>query len=141
MLKSVIILYLVVFSTYIYFSRQPDYLDGEFAEAKIHYSQDKKQMIALFVLNSSPIIINADYIFRSYKEGEIVTVIYENTEPQKAKIYSWWGYWITSSELIFSVILLTASYFVAHSITQNPTPEALTEQLDYEPEHKKKYDM
>lgn len=144
MFKSVIILYVVVFSTYIFFSRQPDYLDGECVKAIIHIdscNNNSSNTVAQFFTNGISYKIKAGYLFRNLKEGETVTLIYETAEPQKAKIYSWWGYWITWGEILFSVLLLTASYFVAHSITKNPSPEALQEQLDYEPEHKRKYDL
>ncbi len=136
--KPVAILYLVVFSLYIFFSRQPDYLDGEFISATIHFTKTH-QAKALFVLNGSPYIIDAGYFFRHYTEGQQVVVIYENTNPQKATIYSWWGYWITLGEVIFSVFLLLLTYFIATTITKNPTPEALMEELEYKPAKKKKY--
>ena len=142
--KSIIILYLVVFSTYVFFSRRPDFMDGEKATAIIHLEKDNNTAaipIAQFTLNKVAYEINADYLFRNFKEGSSVTVIYENANPQKAKVYSWWGYWFTAGEILFSIIILMVSYFAAHSITSNPTPDALKEQIEYQPERKTKYDL
>jgi hypothetical protein len=142
--KSVVILYLVVFSSYVFFSRQPDFMDGEKATATIHFQMNNNAEavpMALFTLNKVAYTIRADYLFRNFKEGTLVTVIYENANPQKAKVYTWWGYWFTSGELAFSIIILLISYFAAHSITSNPTPDALKEQMEYQPERKTKYDL
>jgi len=142
--KSIVFLYLVVFSSYVFFSRQPDFMDGEKATAIIHFQKNKNAEaipMALFTLNKVAYTVNADYLFRNFKEGTSVTVIYENSNPEKAKVYSWWGYWFTAGELAFSIIILLISYFAAHSITSNPTPDALKEQMEYQPERKTKYDL
>jgi len=142
--KSIVFLYLVVFSSYVFFSRQPDFMDGEKATAIIHFQKNKNAEaipMALFTLNKVAYTVNADYLFRNFKEGTSVTVIYENANPEKAKVYSWWGYWFTAGELAFSIIILLISYFAAQSITSNPTPDALKEQMEYQPERKTKYDL
>jgi len=142
--KSIVFLYLVVFSSYVFFSRQPDFMDGEKATAIIHFQKNNNAEaipMALFTLNKVVYTVNADYLFRNFKEGTSVTVIYENANPEKAKVYSWWGYWFTAGELAFSIIILLISYFAAQSITSNPTPDALKEQMEYQPERKTKYDL
>jgi len=142
--KSIVFLYLVVFSSYVFFSRQPDFMDGEKATAIIHSQKNNNAEaipMALFTLNKVVYTVNADYLFRNFKEGTSVTVIYENANPEKAKVYSWWGYWFTAGELAFSIIILLISYFAAQSITSNPTPDALKEQMEYQPERKTKYDL
>jgi hypothetical protein len=119
-------------------------MDGEKATAIIHFEKNSNAAaipLAQFTLNKVAYAINADYLFRNLKEGTVVTVIYENANPQKAKIYSWWGYWFTAGEIGFSMIILLISYFAAHSITSNPTPDALKEQTEYQPERKTKYDL
>jgi len=43
MYKSIAVLFLVVLATYILFSRQPDYFDGEITDATIHWMKDSTQ--------------------------------------------------------------------------------------------------
>lgn len=83
--------------------------------------------------------IDARYVFREWKEGEQTEVIYETGTPGKGAVYSFWGYWITWGELIGSSILIIALFQVAVSITKNPTPEAVMDQLEVVEEKKRKY--
>lgn len=84
---------------------------------------------------------NAAYLFKSFKEGETVPVIYEETQPTKAAVYTLWGYWFRWGELLFSFIVIALGLFAATSITSNPTPEALIEQLEDHPRKRRKYDI
>ena len=144
MYKFIFILYLVIFSSYILFSRQPDYFDGEFAPAAIHFTKDsvsqKLLPMAYFSVGLTRFTIDADYLFRSFKEGEKVEVIYELSNPKKAALYLFWGYWITLAEIVSSIIIWLVLFQIAVGITKNPTSEALVEQLEYVPEKKTKYD-
>lgn len=145
MYKFISILYLVIFSLYVWFSRQPDYFDGEFAPATIVLVKDsasQKQVAkASFTVGKMAYQVDANYLFRSYKSGERVEVIYELSNPKKAAVYAFWGYWLTMDELVASIVMWLVLFQVAVGITNNPTPEALIEQLDYVPEKKTKYDM
>lgn len=145
MYKFISILYLVIFSLYVWFSRQPDYFDGEFAPATIVLVKDsasQKQVAkASFTVGKMAYQVDADYLFRSYTSGERVEVIYELSNPKKAAVYAFWGYWVTMGELIASIVMWLVLFQVAVGITNNPTPEALLEQLEYVPEKKTKYDM
>ncbi len=144
MYKSITILYLVVFSTYIFFTRQPDYLDGEISTTTIHWAKDSisKQPIpkAFFSIGKNYYSVDARYVLRDLYEGKRLFVIYEESQPEKAAVYSWWGYWITAGELFGSMVLFIALFQVAVALTKNPTAESLIEQLDYNPEKKRKYD-
>ena len=84
--------------------------------------------------------VKADYYLRSWNEGEKTEVIYETEHPEKGAVYSFWGYWIGLGELIASIVFIVVSYQIAVSITKNPTPEALLEQLDYKEPNKPRYD-
>ena len=143
MYKTVIILYVVVFVTYILFSRQPDYFDGEITTATIHWQIDSisKQQIpkAVFTNGKDNYAIDARYILRDLPENKNVEIIYETANPSKAVVYSIWGYWITAGEMVASVVLLIVLFQIAIAVTKNPTPESLIEQLEYKPEKKKKY--
>jgi len=79
------------------------------------------------------------YLFRNYQAGDKVTVIYEASQPAKGAVYSWWGYWITWQELIGGILLIILLFQLAKAITQNPTPEALLEQMEFKEAPKKKY--
>ena len=143
MYKFISILYFVIFSLYVWFSRQPDYFDSEFAPATIHFTTDsvshKRLTNAHFSVGVTNYIVSVDYVFRSLKDGEKVEVIYELSNPKKAVVYAFWGYWLTLGELITSIVLWFVLFQIAVGITKNPTPEALLEQLDYIPENKSKY--
>jgi hypothetical protein len=78
-----------------------------------------------------------------HKTGEKAQVIYEVSDPSKAKQYGVLGYWITFGELIASVFIVFALYWVAASITKNPTPEAVMEELEARKKkpRKPKYDL
>lgn len=141
--KTVVILYLVVFSTYILFSRQPDYFDGEITTATIHWRADSanQQSIpnAVFTIGKEVYSFDARYILRELTENKVIEIIYESSNPQKAAVYSWWGYWITAGELMTSIVLLLVLLRIAILLNKNPSAESLIEQLDYKPEKKKRY--
>ena len=85
--------------------------------------------------------INADYAFRSYYAGDKEEVIYNPEAPEKAAVYSWWGYWVTWQELLGSIVLLIVLFQIARSVTRNPTPEGLLSELeDSAPPRRRRYD-
>lgn len=143
MFKSAITLYLTIFVLYVFFSRQPDYMDGVFTYGSIHYINDSAKNssnpVAVFTVSKKEYRVNPGYLFRKFIENEKVEIIYENADPAKAAVYSWWGYWIRWQELLFSLLVLIASMYAAISITKNPTPESLIEQLEDRPAKKRKY--
>ncbi|HEY0299272.1 MAG TPA: hypothetical protein VGB84_08640 [Arachidicoccus sp.] len=136
MLRFLLIFFIIIFGLYVLFSRKPDFFDGDTTTATIHFLKDstqKLQPFAVFTLNGKDTFqINAAYLFRSLKENQNVTVIYENSNLQNAAVYSWWGYWITWKELLGCI----AGYFIlfqaALSITKNPSADAVKELEDYE---------
>jgi hypothetical protein len=142
--KGIFILYLVCFGCYLLFTRQPDYFDGDRVPATIIVAKDsatgKFIHLAEFSNGYQDFRVKADYYLRSWKQGEKTEVIYETEHPEKAAVYSFWGYWIGLGELIASILFIIASYQIAVSITKNPTPEALIEQLDYKEPNKPRYD-
>lgn len=125
------------------FTRQPDYFDGEKVPATIQQIQDTASGKMMFkaVFNTGTKVYNIDpyYVFRNLNEGEKLTVIYETGSPEKGAVYSAWGYWITWGELVMSMILCVVLFQVAVAVTNNPSPEALAEQVNYKEEKKKKY--
>lgn len=143
-LKSLLlILYFVCFGCYTLYTRTPDYFDGETSPATIHFRHDSasNQNIpkAVFSLVGTEYAVDARYVFRDFQEGERVEVIYEKEDPSKAAVYTVWGYWIRWQELLGSMAALFVLFQVAVAITNNPTPEAVIEQMEYKEEKKKRY--
>jgi hypothetical protein len=125
------------------FTRVPDYFDGEKYPATISLVKDSLGNIIPFAkynYEGKYYTIDARYFPYQYLNGEKLTVILEKEHPQKAAIYRFGGYWLSWGELIGSIIAAILLFQVAVSITKNPTPEALLEQLSYKEEKKTKYD-
>ena len=143
MYKAIIPLYIICFGLYIFFSRQPDYFDGEIIPAKIHLIKDSVSNTtiarAFYKINGESFSIPAIPVFSNFSEGETVQLICEASVPSKAAIYRFWGYWMSTGELIASIILPWAFLFFSKAITGNPTPQALLEELDDKPIKKTKY--
>ncbi len=119
----------------------PDYFDGETVIATVKIDSKESNAFANYTIASKQYVINVDYPLRKLKDGESVELIYNPSKPEMAAIYSLWGYWFTWGELIMSVVLLLGLYKLATSITQNPTEEALIDQLEItDEEPKRKYD-
>lgn len=131
-------LYIVCFGCYLLFSRQPDYLDGEQSPATIELRNAIPY--AVYVHNSKTYAVDARYPLTYPTQGEKLTVIFETGTPEKASVYRLWGYWFKWDELLGSLVLLGAMYLIAVSVTNQPTPESLMEQLSWQEEDKPKYD-
>ena len=138
MRSILLILYIVCFGCYLLFSRQPDYLDGELTPATIEMRNAVPY--AVYVHNSKTYAVDASYPLRSLQQGEKIKVIFETGTPEKAVLYRTWGYWVKWDELLGSLVLLGAMYLIAVSVTNQPTPESLMEQLSWQEEDKPKYD-
>lgn len=143
MYKTITVIFLALYGCFVIFARQPDYFDGEITSATIHFEKDSitkaPVSFANFSVGTKKISIKAAYPLRPVDEGDKVEVIYESTNPSKAVVYSIWGYWILWDELLVSLTLYTVLFFAALSITKNPTPESVIEQLEYKPEPKRRY--
>lgn len=140
MYKLLVVLYVTCFGLYLLFSRQPDFFDGERTPAIIHFAKDstgKEKPFAVFSLGKTEQRVDASYLFRSYREGEKVQVIYETSQPQYAAVYSWWGYGITWGELVGSVVLLLVAFQAAVQITKHPDPQAIIDQEEKLPKRRK----
>ena len=144
MFKSIFFLYLIIFGCYIVFTRVPDYFDGEKYPATIVLIQDSAtnaiKKMARYEIAGKQYLIDAAYPFLNYSSNEKVTVIVEQGHIERGAVSRFWGYWITWGELAMSIIMAVVLFQVAVSITKNPTPESLIEQLGYKEEKKTKYD-
>jgi len=132
--KTILPFYLLSFGLYVFFTRQPDYSDGEFTTGTIHFVKDsasqKPVARANFYVDKTSYTVDAAYFLRNLKEGEKVSMIYEASNPQQAGVYSWWGYWAKWDEIISSVLILLVLLYAATAITRNPTPKALIEDME-----------
>jgi len=142
--KIILPFYIICFALYVFFSRRPDYTDGEITKGIIHYitnpSTNKPEAKAIFVSDKFD-TVSVGYPLRNYKEGDTVKIIYETAEPSKAAVYSWWGYWFKWDELLASVVLCFILSYAAKAITSRPTPQALIEEMEMlNPPKRKKYD-
>ena len=139
MYKLLIILYVVCYACYIFYTREPDYFDGEIVMATIKINQSTKSTTAIFSLKNKTYSVDASYPLRNLKENDKVKVIYKVSEPEKAIVYSVWGYWFRWGELLMSSILVIALFYFSVSITNNPSQESLYEQQNYVETPQRKY--
>ena len=96
---------------------------------------------AIFFVDKIQDTTNAAYVFRNLKEGQTVPVIYETSNPNKATVYYWWGYWLQWDELLASILIPFVLLYAAKAITASPTPEALLEEMEMRnPPKRRKYD-
>lgn len=134
MFKSVAFLYVILFSAYLVFTREPDFIDGVKAPATVLSQYDTvskgDRLKVQFSHGKTQYTVSTDYPLRNVLKNEQVMVIYEPSNPEKAVIYAFWGYWIRWDELLISLIGYFGLFFIAVSITSNPTPEALIEELE-----------
>lgn len=128
MYKGIALLYVACLAFYILYSREPDFFDGEKSPAVIHWladsTENKTIPKAVFIHDTITYAVDARYVLRNLPENKKVQVIYIASKPQKAVVYSWWGYWITWQEILVSFILLVALFQIAVAVTNRPTPEA-----------------
>jgi len=141
----VFVLYIVCFGTYLLFTRQPDFFDGERAPATIvlvPQASGATLPMAAYEVDGKIFQTNAYYYFRNWNAGEKIVVIYETNKPSKAAVYHWWGYFISIGEVIASIVLCVALFQIARSVVSNPTPEVLMAELEgASPRRKPKYDL
>jgi len=121
------------------FTRQPDYFDGQFTTGEI--VRIKEKLMVAFSNGG----VGYQVPVRSFlhRPGEYVKVIYETSDPSNAQVYGFFDYWVTFGELIASFVIVGLLYWIATTVTKNPTPEALLEELEAgkKKPRKPKYDL
>lgn len=125
MLRLLILIYVVCFGCYVLFTREPDYFDGELC-----HGIAKENGYIEYTVGKSTYTINASYVFLKINKGQSYPIIYNASKPKLASLNYWWGYWVRWQELLISAVVLALLFFLSASITQNPTPEAVLEQLE-----------
>lgn len=137
MYKTVVILYLICISSYILFSRIPDYFEGEFISGvvtKANFSSvlNKPELVVNYKVGSETLQYRTNtWFLTTYKTGQKVTIIYDPSNPSQASIFTFIGYWLKWSELLFSVLLFTVVFKAAIFITgkNNAEPFAPDERI------------
>ncbi|MFY8090493.1 MAG: DUF3592 domain-containing protein [Chitinophagaceae bacterium] len=137
MLKNIFSLYIICFGCYVLFTREPDFFESEKITVSIIDSNSHYK--ANYIIENKTYTVNANYLFKQFKNGEKITVLYNPQKPQLANIYSVWGYWLRWEELLVSTFLIIGLYYLATSITQNPNPESLLQQKEEEDKPQRKY--
>lgn len=137
MLKNIFSLYIICFGCYVLFTREPDFFESEKITVTIIDSNNHYK--ANYIIENRTYTINANYLFKRFKNGEKITVLYNPQKPQLANVYSVWGYWLRWEELLVSIFLIIGLYYLATSITQNPNPESLLQQMEEEDKPQRKY--
>lgn len=131
MYKTVIILYLVCFVSYIVFSRVPDYFEGEFIEGvvtKAGFSSalNKPELVVDYKAGSETFHCKTNMWFlTTYKTGEKITVIYNPSNPSEACIFTFIGYWVKWGELSFSAFFFLVFFIISVLITGKNDTEPL----------------
>jgi len=141
MIKSAIILFLTCFILYLPFSRVPDYFDSETAPGIIikEGTGSGTKIMAVYSEYGKEYKLELDSVIYAAKIGEKLEVIYELSDPQKAVVYKFWGYWLIPIELAWSFGGFSALLAIAYATTHKPHPSAIAEQLKGEEAPKKKY--
>ena len=139
MTKSAIILFLTCFLLYLPFSRVPDYFDSETAPGIIIKEGTGTKIMAVYSEYGKEYKLELDSAEYASKIGQKLEVIYELSDPQKAVVNKFWGYWLIPIELAWSFGGFAALLAIAYATTHKPHPSAIAEQLKSEDAPKKKY--
>ena len=137
MIKSVIILFLFCFLSYLPFSRTPDYFDSVTTPALIEAKNGKVQAVFKEAGKQYQVLLDPN----SYqsKIGTRIEIRYELSAPQHAKINQALGYWLEPKELLGAVCILIVLLIAAYATTHRPDAASLKEQIEFKKEDTGKY--
>lgn len=135
MKKVLLFLYITCYACYIFYTRTPDYFDGETTTGIVHINETK-QAIASYTVNDKAYTVPVSYPLRSLSPQQNIPIIYHPAHPEQSAMYSLWGYWFTWGEVLMSLVLLFALYQLAVSITKNPSEEETdSEEVQRQPKY------
>jgi hypothetical protein len=120
----------------------PDYFDSETAPGIIvkEAIMSGTKIVAVYSEFGKEYKIILDSAEYASKIGEKLELIYELSNPQKAVVKKFWGYWLIPIELAWSFGGFTALLAIAYATTYKPHPSAIAEQLKGDDAPKKKYE-
>ncbi len=137
MIKSVLILFIFCFLSYLPFSRTPDYFDSVTTPALIEAKNGKVQ--AVFKEAGKQYQVLLDPSSYQSKIGTRIEIRYELSAPQHAKINQAIGYWLEPKELLGAVCILIVLLIAAYATTHRPDAASLKEQIEFKKEDTGKY--
>ena len=144
MYKIAAIVYIVCFFLYVLFSRVPDYFDGDITNgivSKAFFSAKDKHPVLIVnysVGNEKFKYTTNEWFLTSYKPGQIITLIYNPSNPAIVSVYSIVGYWIKWDELLLTALVFIKLFIAAVIITGKNSASPST--LSGEQNSKRKYD-
>jgi len=120
----------------------PDYFDSETAPGIIikDGTGSRPKIMAVYSEYGKEYKIELDSTEYASKIGQKLEVIYELSDPQKAVVNKFWGYWLIPIELAWSFGVFAVLLGIAYATTYRPHPSAIAEQLKSEDAPKKKYE-
>ena len=137
MIKSVLILFIACFLSYLPFSRTPDYFDSVTTPALIEAKNGKVQ--AVFKEAGKQYQVVLDPSSYQSKIGTRIEIRYELSAPQHAKINQAIGYWLEPKEVLGAVCILIVLLIAAYATTHRPDAASLKEQIEFKKEDTGKY--
>ena len=137
MIKSVLILFIACFITYLPFSRTPDYFDSDITPALIEAKSD--QVFAVFQESGKQYRVVLDPSIYQSKIGSRIEIRYELSAPQHAKLNQVIGYWLEPKELLGAICILIVLLIAAYATTHRPDAASLKEQIEFKKEDTGKY--
>lgn len=125
------------------FSRVPDYFEADFTTGivlKAIFSVKEKHPVLVVnynVGNDKFTYTTNAWFLTSHKEGQVIPIIYNSSNPAVCSVYGIIGYWIKWDELLITAIVFVILFIAAIIITgKNNTVSSAVEQQN----KKRKYD-
>jgi len=137
LIKSVLILFIFCFLSYLPFSRTPDYFDSDITPALIEAKGDS--VFAVFIESGKRYQVVLDSSIYQSKIGSRIEIRYELSAPQHAKLNQVIGYWVEPKELLGAVFILIVLLIAAYATTHRPDAASLKEQIEFKKEDTGKY--
>ncbi len=139
MYQAAAILFIVCFSCYILFTRQPDYFEAEFTPGKVVLpdTTDIEIKAVEYPVGQEMYTVPIEgWGASQVSNGEKVTVIYNPTIPSEGSLYTFFAYWIKLPELLAGATVFSLLFVSAIFITGKNQPDDLQETTN---ERKRKY--
>lgn len=137
MIKSVLILFIACFLTYLPFSRTPDYFDSDTTPAIIEAKRGS--VYAVFKEAGKTYRVALDQKLYQSKVGSRIQIRYELSAPEHAKVNQFIGYWLEPKEVLGATCILLVLLIAAYATTHRPDPASLKEQVEFKKEDTGKY--
>jgi hypothetical protein len=137
LIKSVLILFIACFLSYLPFSRTPDYFDSDTTPALIEAKVDS--VFAVFKESGKTYRVQLDQKRFQSSIGTRIEIRYELSAPQHAKVNQLIGYWLEPKELLGALSILIFLLIAAYATTHRPDPASLKEQIEFKKEDTGKY--